>query len=258
MLFKQSPNYSKSATPKVGFVLHGTLGNYDGAVEWLLKGDRPNPSSAHYIIGKSVGQVIQIVKNEDVAWHCGTVRNPLPRAVNLLKKDNAGVYINPNQYLIGIEFEWFVGDTLTEWQYNTAIEIIKASGIKDVTLIDHHSVCDYKTDDLWFAVQEVMRRINPAPTIKENQIVARPTYTFTSPLPYGTRSVDVVFLQRILQYEGLLTAGQGTGTYDDATAVAVKLLQTKHNIATPADIIKLNGMRVGALTIAYLNKTYGY
>lgn len=261
MQFKQSPNYSKSATPKVGFVLHGTLGGYDGAVEWLLNGNRPNPSSAHYIIGKKVGQVIQIVKNEDVAWHCGTVRNPLPRADVLLKKDNTGKYINPNQYLIGIEFEWFAGEALTEWQYSTVIEIIKSCGINEPIIIDHHSICDYKTDDMWFAVMEVMRRfglMTNTPTIVQNQIVSKPKYTFTTPLPYGTRSVDVVFLQHILIYEGLLTAGQGSGTYDDPTAQAVRVLQLKHNITTPEEINKLNGKRVGALTLAYLNKTYGH
>jgi hypothetical protein len=258
MQFKQSPNYAKGTVPKVGFVLHGTLGNYAGAVDWLLTGNRPNPSSAHYIIGKNEGEVIQLVQNADVAWHCGTVRNPLPRAQAVLKKDIVGNYINPNQYLIGIEFVWFAGDTLTEWQYNTAIEIIKASGIANPILIDHHSVCDYKTDDVWFAVEEVTKRLAPTQTIKESQTVARPTHVFTSPLPYGIRSADVVYLQQILAYEGLMTAGQGSGTYDNATAQAVKALQLKHNIATPSEITKLNGMRVGALTLAYLNKTYGH
>jgi len=256
MNFKQSPNFAKGTSKKLGFVLHGTLGSYAGAVEWLLKGDRPNPSSAHYIIGKKDGEVIQLVKNEDVAWHCGTVRNPLPRADQFLKKDpTTGKYINPNQYLIGIEFVWFPEDgaTLTEWQYKTALEIIKNSGIPNPILVDHHSVCDYKTDDIYFGVLELTKRL----TLSQTGIV-RPTHTFSTPLPYGTRSSDVVFLQQILIYEGLLTRGGDNGTYDDATAKAVKLLQLKHSIASPTEIEKLNGQRVGALTINYLNKTYGH
>ncbi len=248
MLFKQSPNYAKGPTQKVGFVLHGTLGNYAGAVEWLLTA-RPNPSSAHYVIGKNVGEVIQLVKNEDVAWHCGTVRNPLAWCVGLLKKKTDGTWLNPNQYLIGIEFVWFIGDTLTEWQYNTALEIIKASGIANPLLVDHHSVTDYKSDNLYFAVQEITRRLSN---------VAKPKYKFTTPLPYGLNSPDVEKLQEILRYEGLLEQGRGVrGQYDQATATAVKALQIKHNIATLSEINTLNGMRVGSLTIKYLNKTYG-
>lgn len=258
MQFKQSPNYTKGTVPKAGFVLHGTLGNYAGAVEWLLTGNRPNPSSAHYVIGKNEGEVTQLVQNADVAWHCGTVRNPLPRAQVVLRKDTTGKYINPNQYLIGIEFVWFVGDTLTEWQYKTALAIIKASGIVNPTLIDHHSVCDYKTDDMWFAVLELTKRLDTMQTVRKTQTVARPVHIFTTPLPYQARGADVLALQAILRYEGLLTAGEGTGVYDDSTARAVRALQTRHSIATPEEIKKLNGMRVGALTIAYLNKTYGH
>lgn len=254
MQFKQSPNYTKGPTQKLGFLLHGTLGNFSGAVDWLTTGNRPNPSSAHYVIGKQDGQVVQLVKNEDVAWHGGTVRNPLPHTAPYLKKDIITTkYINPNQYLIGIEFEWFVGDLLTEWQYRCFIDILKASGIKDPLLFDHHSICDYKSDDLYFAVQEVKRRLATG-----EATFVKPRHTFTTPLPYGAKGQDVAKLQEILRYEGVLGRGQGgTGDYDIATAQAVKALQVKHNIATISEINTLNGMRVGALTIKYLNKTYG-
>lgn len=254
MQFKQSPNYTKGPTQKLGFLLHGTLGKYAGAVEWLTTGNRENPSSAHYVIGKLEGQVTQLVKEEDVAWHGGTVRNPLPHTAPLLKRDIITTkYINPNQYLIGIEFEWFVGDLLTEWQYNCFINILKASGIKNPILLDHHSICDYKTDDLLFAVKEVQRRLATG-----EATLAKPKHTFTTPLPYGLKSPDVQKLQEILRYEGVLGRGQGAGgSYDLATAQAVKALQVKHNIATISEINTLNGMRVGALTIKYLNKTYG-
>ena len=177
------------------------------------------------------------------------MRNPLPHTAPLLKKDATGKYINPNQYLVGIEFEWFVGDLLTEWQYRCFMDILKASGIKNPLLFDHHSICDYKTDDLYFAVQEVKRRLST---------FAKPFYKFTTPLPYGAKGQDVAKLQEILRYEGCLGRGQGdNGVYCPATAQAVKALQIKHNIATISEINTLNGMRVGTLTIKYLNKTYG-
>lgn len=160
MNFKQSPMYTPSnGTPKKGFILHGTLGNYEGAVDWLSTNRTEHPSSAHYIIGKNIGEVIQIVGNEDIAWHAGTVQNPTVDAQGKLLKDARGKYINPNQYTIGIEFVWFVGDSLTEWQYATAIEIIKSSGINSPILLDHHSICDYKLDNMLFAVNEINKRL---------------------------------------------------------------------------------------------------
>lgn len=160
MNFKQSPMYTPSnGTPKRGFILHGTLGAYAGAVDWLSTNRTEHPSSAHYIIGKNVGEVIQLVKNADVAWHAGTVQNPTTDAQGKLLKDVRGKYINPNEYMIGIEFVWFVGDALTEWQYTTALEIIKSSGILNPILLDHNSICDYKQDKLLFAVKELTKRM---------------------------------------------------------------------------------------------------
>jgi len=174
MNFKQSPMYSLSnGTPKKGFILHGTLGGYEGAVSWLSTNRTEHPSSAHYVIGKNVGEVIQLVKNEDVAWHAGTVQNPTVDAQGKLLKDIRGKYINPNEYMIGIEFVWFVGDSLTEWQYTTAIEIIKSSGISNPILLDHNSICDYKQDKLLFAVKEITRRMQgPVVDIKKLRSIA--------------------------------------------------------------------------------------
>ena len=156
-----------NTTPKQGFVLHGTLGNYNGALEWLTTNRNDHPSSAHYIIGKNVGEVIQLVQNKDIAWHAGTVQNPTQYAQACLLKDQRGKYINPNNYLIGIEFVWFVGDTLTDWQYHTAIEIMKATNISNPIIVDHHSICDYKGDDLFFAIDRI------------RQGLVEPTYTQT-------------------------------------------------------------------------------
>ena len=257
MNFKQSPNYSKGTIKKTGFVLHGTLGGYVGAVEWLTTGNRPNPSSSHYVIGREEGKVTQLVKNEDVAWHCGTVRNPHPRALANLMKHSNGSFINPNSYLIGIEFEWGVGQTLTDWQYRCAIQIIKDSGIANPTNSSHHDICDYKSDDMAFAFERIWTGIKqvgvpytPSP---------KPVNNFQGPIVYGMQSADVWWLQYVLQYEGCLANDyHKSGKYDMPTAMAVKKLQEKHKIASQAIINELGGKRVGALTINYLNKKYGY
>ena len=86
--WKASPNfYNKSR--KIGdvtvVVIHTTQGSFAGSVSWMQ-----NPKSnvsAHYIISKT-GQVVQMVKEEDVAWHVGS----------------------ENGYTIGIEHEGFVSD----------------------------------------------------------------------------------------------------------------------------------------------------
>lgn len=267
--FKQSPNCSQRVTKKLGFVLHGTLGNYGGSVDWLLFNRPEKPTSAHYVFAKD-GRAIQLVKNEHVAYHCGTIQNPLPRAEQHLQKDPiTGKYINPNEYLIGIEFEWFEGDTLTEAQYALLMQVVKDSGIHDPIFVDHHSVCDYKADDMYFAVQEISNRLarmtqEASPVVKpttvsSTPILKKPVVKFGPAMEFGERDSDIVWLQMVLQYEQCLPASyKPTGIYDQQTADAVLALQKKNNIAPLADLVKLGGRRVGPLTIKYLNKIYGY
>lgn len=163
MEFRQSPNYTKGGLNPIGFVLHGTLGNYEGAVNWLCmskaqRGDGTE-SSAHYVIAKD-GRCTQIVATDSTAWHAGRVSNPSPYAQKVLPKGLTG-YKNPNASFLGIEFEWFVGDPLTEAQYQTALEIIKNSGIKNPILIGHKDIASYKSDDMEFACVELRKRLTP-------------------------------------------------------------------------------------------------
>jgi hypothetical protein len=66
-------------------VVHTTQGSFKGAVSWF-----ENPASkvsAHYTISKT-GEIVQSVKEQDIAWHVGS----------------------QNSYTIGIEHEGFVDD----------------------------------------------------------------------------------------------------------------------------------------------------
>lgn len=174
--FKQTPNFSKnSGNKKIGFVLHGTLGAYAGAVNWLCTPPEERPdgssSSAHYVIGRKDGEVIQLVKNEDISWHAGNISNPTERAKLAMPKKTDGTFMNPNQSFIGIEFAWGYdtdqdGDidandkTLTDWQYNCVIEIIKQSGIpfNEALCLSHQEIASYKGDNMLFAVKELSKR----------------------------------------------------------------------------------------------------
>ncbi|MBM4344898.1 MAG: N-acetylmuramoyl-L-alanine amidase [Deltaproteobacteria bacterium] len=87
-IWKPTSNYV-NASRKPGqvkiVVVHTTQGSFAGAVSWMQ-----NPKakvSAHYCISKK-GEVVQLVKEEDIAWHVGS----------------------ENGYTIGIEHEGFVSD----------------------------------------------------------------------------------------------------------------------------------------------------
>lgn len=183
MIFRQTKNYTKgTGISKIGWVFHGTLGSYSGAVDWLLNSNRPNPTSAHYVIGRKEGEVTQLVSEYDVAWHAGNISNPSKRAMGIIPQSVTGKFKNPNDYFIGIEFVWGYdvnGDgsvsgedlTLTDWQYRCALDLIKRSGIpynRERTL-SHAEIASYKADDMLFAVNEVSSRMKPvsAPPMPE-------------------------------------------------------------------------------------------
>jgi N-acetylmuramoyl-L-alanine amidase len=176
MEFKQTPNYTKgTGISKIGFVLHGTLGSYQSSINWLETSPEQRQdhtySSAHYIIGRNDGEVIQLVKDEDIAWHAGYISNPTPRAAKVLPKKTDGSFDNPNKYFIGIEFVWGYDmnsdgtitpseRTLTEWQYSCVMDIIKASGIayNPDYVLSHKEIASYKGDDMLFACIELQKR----------------------------------------------------------------------------------------------------
>lgn len=86
---------------------------------------------------------------------------------------------------------------------------------------------------------------NPKPVLEK----------FTFPIEYGTKSEEVKTLQDILKLEGVMKQSvPSTGLYKEITRQAVLKFQVKHNIASPQELAKLNGKRVGNKTIAKLNE----
>lgn len=172
-----TPNITKgNIADKIGFVIHGTLGAYEGAISWLrTPPEKRNPitySSAHYVISKK-GDITKLAEEADITWHAGIVRNPTYRARLYLPRNgvipkplpiNNANYKNPNTYFVGIECEWFEGETLTEAQIQAVCSIIKASKIKNPVILTHSEITDYKADfgrdekGMW-NVQEIIRRL---------------------------------------------------------------------------------------------------
>lgn len=183
---KLTTNFTKGdGTPKIGFIIHGTLGSYAGAVDWLYQPcANRNPvtySSAHYVIGKD-GRVTQLVKNEDVSWHAGIISNPIPEAKALLPKTLLGSIKNPNQSFIGIENEWFVGDTITEQQYQAMVKIIQDSGIKNPILLTHKQITDYKSDFMTpdgkmdtSVIEELKKRLATVSKLTKQDVITKMT-----------------------------------------------------------------------------------
>lgn len=96
--FLQSPNSRHPSKPRAitAIVIHytGSL-NIEGTIAWFK--DRVSKVSAHYVVGLD-GRVVQMVKDEDVAWHAGAsaMRPDLP-------KDNPRREERVNEFSIGIE-----------------------------------------------------------------------------------------------------------------------------------------------------------
>ncbi len=161
--FQQTPNYSVGPTKKAVVVLHFTLGSYGGAVSWLSNANRPNRSSSHFVIGRKPGEIVQLVKITDIAWHAGVISNPNDRAKKVMLKNLDGSWVNPNQYTIGIELAAGYDvdqdgvvesneNDITEWQYDQLIELIKSFSNNPETafvldpknIIIHGDITDYK------------------------------------------------------------------------------------------------------------------
>ncbi len=185
ILFKQTPNYQPGTQAKRGYVLHHTLGGFNGAVEWLMNANRPNRSSAHYVIGRKEGEIVQLVKDTDDSWHAGIISNPAEYARKYMRKNPDGSFVNPNRYTIGIELvaRYDIDNDgtiepseidLTEWQYKCLIEILKKNEVTipikpDMMLISHKEIADYKTDDTVAVRVELLKRLFPSMSMTDEQ-----------------------------------------------------------------------------------------
>jgi len=186
ILFQQTPNYAVGTTKKIAVVLHFTLGAYSGAVSWLLNSNRPNRSSSHFVIGRNQGEITQLVKLTDIAWHAGGISNPNERAKKVMLKNLDGSFVNPNQYTIGIELAAGYDvdkdgvvepneNDVTEWQYQQLTELVKsftnnpdtAFVLDQKNIIIHGDIADYK-EKPEIVRTELLKRLLPVlPTNKE-------------------------------------------------------------------------------------------
>lgn len=141
-----------------GWVLHGTLGSYKGAITWLCTPpEKRNPvsySSAHFVISKK-GEITQLAEINDVTWHAGLVSSPVYRARLYLDR-KIGIpkiipipnsqYKDPNSQFVGCEFELYEEEELTDAQINAFVGLVKQYSQIPKLFLCHKEITDYKFD----------------------------------------------------------------------------------------------------------------
>ena len=98
-----SCNFSERNSSVSGVVIHYTEGSYAGCISWFKNCDAS--VSAHYVIRSSDGQVTQMVREADKAWHARTA----------------------NPYTIGIEHEAYgnIWSFFTEAMYRSSADLVR-------------------------------------------------------------------------------------------------------------------------------------
>jgi N-acetyl-anhydromuramyl-L-alanine amidase AmpD len=110
-----SPNYKegRGGYSVIAIVNHITQGDYPGCLTWMK--NPVSKASAHFLITKA-GDILQLVKEENQAYHAGVVNRPNWKLYN---------GDNPNRYTIGIEHEGWSGDVMPEPQYQATLWLHK-------------------------------------------------------------------------------------------------------------------------------------
>ena len=96
-------NWEPRTLPVSAVVIHYTEGSYAGCISWFKNCDAQ--VSAHYVIRSADGQVTQMVREADKAWHARTA----------------------NGYTIGIEHEAYgnVWEFFTEAMYQSSADLVR-------------------------------------------------------------------------------------------------------------------------------------
>jgi N-acetylmuramoyl-L-alanine amidase len=138
-----SPNKSngRRGNKVIAIVNHITAGRFPGCLSWMR-----NPqaqASAHYLVTRD-GEIYQMVKDEDISWHAGAVKNPSWKMHN---------GINPNYRTIGIEHEGYQGNggdgSLTETQYQATLWLHRQLIAKYGIPVDRdHIIGHYQIDSI--------------------------------------------------------------------------------------------------------------
>lgn len=118
-------NFEERTKEVSAVVIHYTEGSYAGCISWFQNCD--SQVSAHYVIRSSDGQVAQMVREADKAWHARSA----------------------NGYTIGIEHEAY-GDIIsffTEAMYNSSADLVRDICRRYDAIDGHRTFCTDTLDN---------------------------------------------------------------------------------------------------------------
>ena len=110
-------NFSTRTDPVSAVVIHDAEGSYAGCISWFKNCDAQ--VSAHYVIRSSDGQVTQMVREADKAWHARSA----------------------NAYTIGIEHEGYASnpDYFTDAMYRSSADLVHNICSRYATIDGHRT-----------------------------------------------------------------------------------------------------------------------
>jgi len=221
-------NYTAGRTAPVTHVtIHTTQGSYASTISWFQNCSAQ--VSAHYVVRSSDGQITQMVKESDKAWHVG----------------------NSNGYTVGIEHEGYISDPST-W-YTSAMYNASAALTRDILASRGLAQKVFDGSGGWNAVPadsvyDVKGHVNYASQshtdpgsgwdwARYKSLVANgstggggATTTLSWPVvQYGNTGERVRTIQYLLQQWGYSVSA--SGTFDTATQSAVKNFQSSHGLS---------------------------
>ncbi|MFB8083871.1 peptidoglycan-binding protein [Streptomyces sp. NPDC055992] len=207
-------NYTAGRTAKIDkIVIHVTQGSYAGSISWFQ--DPVSEVSAHYVVRSSDGQITQMVRDADTAYHARSA----------------------NASSLGIEHEGFIDDPtwFTDAMYRSSAALTASLcdtyGIpKDRAHIIGHSEApgnDHTDPGPYWDWDRYMELVKGNGTGGETRDgLSFTTYTTQRG---GSTGPQVTALQRLLTDQGY-PAGEADGTFGPATATAVTAFQTAHGL----------------------------
>ncbi|MCX4445993.1 peptidoglycan-binding protein [Streptomyces sp. NPDC087866] len=207
-------NYTAGRTAKIEkIVIHVTQGSYAGSISWFQ--DPVSEVSAHYVVRSSDGQITQMVRDADTAYHARSA----------------------NASSLGIEHEGFIDDPtwFTDAMYRSSAALTASLcdtyGIpKDRAHIIGHSEApgnDHTDPGPYWDWDRYMELVKGNGTGGETRDgLSFTTYTTQRG---GSTGPQVTALQRLLTDQGY-PAGEADGTFGPATATAVTAFQTAHGL----------------------------
>ena len=120
-----SCNFEERTKPVSAVVIHYTEGSYAGCISWFQNCE--SQVSAHYVIRSSDGQVAQMVREADKAWHARSA----------------------NGYTIGVEHEAY-GDIIsffTEAMYRSSADLMRNICTRYEAIDGYRTFCTDTLDD---------------------------------------------------------------------------------------------------------------